>query len=238
MYEMQRPRPVSRHRPADCSASFAPLDRLPGAVTLTGAPVARITSGSGVPLAGWVRVFSLPTARGCPRAGAAKFLFAGGSECRLWPVARGFPFAGWLGASSHLRPEISPCRVAPGPPRPVARGFPLPVAPDLSGPEGPQMPRCRVAPSPPRPMAQGFPLPGGSGFLRARRPADTRCRVARGWPLAGGPEFPLCRRLRVSLAPAGARKSHCRVAPESPLASGQRPFLCRVAPGFPPLPVA
>ena len=178
MYEMQRPRPVSRHRPADCSASFAPLDRLPGAVTLTGAPVARITSGSGVPLAGWVRVFSLPTARGCPRADAAKFLFAGGSECRLWPVARGFPYAGWLGVSSHLRPEVSPCRVAP----------------DLSGPEGPQMPVAGGSGLTPRQWRRVSSVPTAPvPPLRPRARGNSHCRVAPESPLTSGQRPFLCR---------------------------------------------
>ncbi len=213
LYEKEGPRPVSRHRPADCSASFAPLDHYRGR---------NLNRRSGCPdhqrlrssLAWWVRVFSLPTARGCPRAGAAKFLFAGGSECRLWPVARGFPFAGWLGASSRLRPEVSRCRVAPSPPRPVARDFPLPGG---SGPpqvRGPEVPRCRVAPSPPRPVARGFPLPGGSGSLRAEGP---QMPVA-GWlgvgPLAGGAEFPPCRRLRVFPCARGRE--------EFPIAGGSR----------------
>ena len=225
MYEMQRPRPVSRHRPADCSASFAPLDRLPGAVTLTGAPVARITSGSGVPLAGWVRVFSLPTARGCPHAGAAKFLFAGGSECRLWPVARGFPFAGWLGASSHLRPEISPCRVASGPPRPVARGVPLPVAP---GPLKPVDLRCPVAGwlrISPGPKARRYPLPGGSGLAPRRWPRVSSVPTAPGFPCARGrEEIPL---------PGGSRKPSNQW-PEAlplPVGSGVSPFASGL--GFP-----
>src|SRR5215469_12413296 len=51
MYEMEGPRPVSRHRPADFSASFAPLDHLPGPGTLPGAPVDRITGWLGAPRA-------------------------------------------------------------------------------------------------------------------------------------------------------------------------------------------
>jgi len=60
MYEMEGPRPVSRHVPADFSASFAPLDRLPGPGTLPGAPVAT----------------SSPGGSGLPRAVAQAFLFA------------------------------------------------------------------------------------------------------------------------------------------------------------------
>ena len=44
MYEMEGPRPASRHRPADFSASFAPLDHLPGPGTL---PVLRSTGSPG-----------------------------------------------------------------------------------------------------------------------------------------------------------------------------------------------
>src|SRR5215469_10740101 len=49
---------------------------------------------------------------------------------RVPPLADGprFPLRRWLGASSHLRPEVSPCRVAPDPLRPVTQGVPLPVA--------------------------------------------------------------------------------------------------------------
>jgi hypothetical protein len=59
MYEMEGPRPASRHRPADFSASFAPLGHLPGPGTL---PVFRSR-----PVHRWL---------GAPRAVAQAFLFA------------------------------------------------------------------------------------------------------------------------------------------------------------------
>jgi hypothetical protein len=68
MYEMEGPRLISRRRPADFSASFAPLDRLPEPVTLpaarsgTGSPVARVTR------AGWLRLARVPSGRGSPQA--------------------------------------------------------------------------------------------------------------------------------------------------------------------------
>ena len=80
MYEMEGPRPVSRHRPADFSASFAPLDHLPGPGTL---PVLRSTGspgGSGLP-APWLRLSSLPTSPGLPPSRVApSTTLAGGSE--------------------------------------------------------------------------------------------------------------------------------------------------------------
>jgi hypothetical protein len=68
MYEMEGPRPVSRHRPADFSASFAPLDYLPGPGTLPSIPVATgPPGGSGLP-APWLGLSSLPPGRGFPQA--------------------------------------------------------------------------------------------------------------------------------------------------------------------------
>src|SRR5579863_6523396 len=55
MYEMQGPRPVSRHRPADFSASFAPLNHLPGPGTH---PAARSR-----PDHRWLGVSPLPVAQ-------------------------------------------------------------------------------------------------------------------------------------------------------------------------------
>ncbi len=60
MYEMEGPRPVSRRRPADFSASFAPVDPPSGASNLTSVPVARITSWLGIPRAGWPKKYPLP----------------------------------------------------------------------------------------------------------------------------------------------------------------------------------
>ena len=73
MYEMEGPRPVSRHRPADFSASFAPLDHLPGPGTL---PVLRSTGspgGSGLP-APWLKDSPLCQQTGvAPKPGGAKY---------------------------------------------------------------------------------------------------------------------------------------------------------------------
>ena len=146
---------------------------------------------------------------------------------RVPPLAggRGFPFAGWLGASSHLRPEISPCRVAPGPPRPVARGFPLPVAP---GPLKPVDLRCPVAGwlrIPPGPKARRYPLPGGSGLAPRRWPRVSSVPTAPGFPCARGrEEIPL---------PGGSRKPSYQW-PEAlplPVGSGVSPFASGL--GFP-----
>jgi len=138
MYEMEGPRLVSRRRPADCSASIAPLDHLPGPVAWPAfrSPETPVAQGSpsrggseflrrspGVApkataeslFAGWVRVFSLPKARGCPSADGSSSSSPGGSGCRPWPVTRGFTL----------------CRVARAVLVPKARGHPLPVAPGL-----------------------------------------------------------------------------------------------------------
>ena len=67
MYEIQGPRPVSRHVPADFSASFAPLNHLPGPGTLPvlrSRPDHRVARGSravarGFPLCHRARGFPL-----------------------------------------------------------------------------------------------------------------------------------------------------------------------------------
>ena len=83
MYEMEGPRAVSRHRPADFSASFAPLNHLPGPGTL---PVFRSTGapgGSGLP-APWLGLSSLPTSPGFPPSQVAPSnSLAGGSGLSL-----------------------------------------------------------------------------------------------------------------------------------------------------------
>jgi len=81
MYEMEGPRPVSRHRPADFSASFAPLDHLPGPGTLPvfrSRPVHRVARGFPAP---WPGLSSLPTSPGFPPSRVAPSISsAGGSE--------------------------------------------------------------------------------------------------------------------------------------------------------------
>ena len=91
MYEMEGPRPASRHRPADFSASFAPLDHLPGPGTL---PVLRSTGspgGSGGSPRRWLGLSSLPTSRGFPQAGWRQVFPSPVARGFLSPNDRGFP---------------------------------------------------------------------------------------------------------------------------------------------------
>ena len=96
MYEMEGPRPVSRHRPADFSASFAPFNHLPGPGTR---PVARSRPdhrwlgsspcrGSGFPLCQRAGV--------SPKPGGAKYFLSRWRRAFLPPDNRGFPQAEWL----------------------------------------------------------------------------------------------------------------------------------------------
>ena len=91
MYEMEGPRPVSRHVPADFSASFAPLDHLPGPGTL---PVLR----------------SRPDHRwlGAPRAVAQAFLFATWPGVSPKPGSAGYFLSRWLRAFLHQLTGVSP----------------------------------------------------------------------------------------------------------------------------------
>jgi hypothetical protein len=106
MYEMQRPRPISRHRPADFSASFAPFDHLPGPGTL---PVFRSTGspgGSGTPRAA-AQAFLIANGPGFPPSQVApSSSFTGGSE---------LPFRPMTGVSPKPKAQSIPFRrVAPG----------------------------------------------------------------------------------------------------------------------------
>lgn len=85
MYEMQRPRPVSRCRPADFSASFAPLDHLPGPATLPVFQLPSSPAGFGTPPGRVARELPFardlefpqsPSAPSISRAVAQSFLFA------------------------------------------------------------------------------------------------------------------------------------------------------------------
>jgi hypothetical protein len=120
MYEMEGPRPASRHRPADFSASFAPLGHLPGPGTLpvfrstgtpggSGAPRAvaqafLFANEPGFPPAGWRRIFPSPWLRAffhrmtgvSPKPKGSSFLFAGGSELSSHYATRGCPSAAQL----------------------------------------------------------------------------------------------------------------------------------------------
>jgi len=122
MYEMEGPRPASRHRPADFSASFAPLDHLPGPGTR---PAARSRPdhrwlgvspcrGSGFPLCRQAGV--------SPKPGGAKYFLSRWRRAFSPPNNRGFPQAEWLqvfpspgGAELSCRQTtgVSPSRIAP-----------------------------------------------------------------------------------------------------------------------------
>jgi hypothetical protein len=231
MYEMEGPRPVSRHRPADFSASFAPLNHLPGPGTLPGGPVDRVTGwlegsprrGSGFPLcqqAGvspkpggakyfprqWLRAFSHQMTGVAPKPNGSSFPSPTAQSFLLRNITRGFPSATCL--------EVFPL--------PLAQGFLL---------------RARLGVSPPphalkfslSRVARGFPLrvsplPPAPRFPRDQRPQSlpntgwsgvSPSPVARSFPLAGGAEFPPRRSAGLLLA--------------------RRPgvVLCRVARGFP-----
>ena len=201
MYEMEGPRPASRHRPADFSASFVPLGHLPGPGTL---PVFRSTGspgGSGLP-APWLRPSSLPTSPGFPPSRVAPSIsLAGGSELSfhqmtgvspkpkgssrpLRRVAQSFLLITRLGVSPpphtlkfslHRWPEVPPCGF---PPCRVAPGFPR----DQRSQSSPNTGWPGVAPAP---MARSFLLTGGARLLLARKPGVVLCRVARGFPFAG-----------------------------------------------------
>jgi hypothetical protein len=240
MYEMEGPRLVSRRRPADCSASIAPLDHLPGPVAWPAfrSPETPVAQGSpsrggseflrrspGVApkataeslFAGWVRVFSLPKARGCPSADGSSSSSPGGSGCRPWPVTRGFTLCRVARVSSCQRPAVIPCRWLRGfPRRRVARGRPLaggsgcPCAEgprsSLAGGSGPPVPvarnaLCRVAPNPPLATARGCPLTGDLEFPLRRWPGVSPWPGGSGFPLRLLP-FPVVRKfLRLSSGP-------------------------------------
>src|SRR6516164_9416455 len=109
MYEMEGPRPVSRHRPADFSASIAPLDYLPGPGTL---PVFRSRPDHRV-------------ARG-PRAAARALPFANKPGFPPSPLAPGISLTGWLRAFFHQLTGVSPSQ--------KAQDFPSPTGSELSSP--------------------------------------------------------------------------------------------------------
>jgi hypothetical protein len=134
MYEMVRPRPVSRRRPADCSASFAPLDpvrdRQPGRIA--GRPAlqrlrfrpCRVAQGpappprrQGEPFTRWLRVFTPPVTTLRPIAGASEFSL----HHQL-----GFPLRRWFQGPSSPWRRVSP---PPGGSKPLlARGPGQPFA--------------------------------------------------------------------------------------------------------------
>ena len=174
MYEMEGPRPVSRHRPADFSASFAPFDHLPGPGTRPAARSRPDHRWLGVFPVPWLRLSSLPTSRGFPQARwrqvfpqpvAQSFLAArqpGFPPSRMTqvfplPVAQSFLLITQLGVSPPPHKlKLSLCRVVPG------------FSP---GPEAPASAQYRWRRASPRPEAAehahyqvvwGFPRTGGT----------------------------------------------------------------------------
>jgi hypothetical protein len=118
MYEMEGPRPVSRHVPADFSASFAPLDHLPGPGTL---PVLRSTGspgGSGLPRAVARAVLFANEPGVAPKPGGAEYFLSRWLRAFLHqmtgvspkPKGSSFPFAGWLRAFFSSRNSGFPLR--------------------------------------------------------------------------------------------------------------------------------
>ena len=103
MYEMQRPRPVSRSRPADFSASIAPLDHLPGPATLPVFQLPGSPAGFGTPPGRVARElpfakdFEFPQSPAAPsisRAMAQSFLSPPDPGFPPKPSDSSFPFAG------------------------------------------------------------------------------------------------------------------------------------------------
>jgi len=205
MYEMQRPRPVSRRRPADFSASFAPLDHLPGPATLPVVRSPRSPAGLGLPRAGWPGNYPSPKALSFPKAKRLQAFPAPWLRAFFSPRDRGFP----QGQATHVFPSPRWLRAffsphsSGFPLRQLTRSFPFagwlggfppcrwrralpwPEASELPIAGGPGFPPCRVA--------RSFLFADGAGLLLARRPGFALCRVARGFPLTGGSGFPLRR---------------------------------------------
>jgi hypothetical protein len=230
MYEMEGPRLASRRRPADFSASFAPLDRLPGPEPdrCSGCPDHQRLRN---PRAGWLRVFSFADGPGLPPCRQRRVPLRRVAQSAASGQRPGaFPFAGWLGVSSYLWPEVAPCRWLRVTPSPRARGIPLPGWFRASSRQWLEDARCRVArgcpragwrrvssspvaPGSPRAKARGFPFAGWLRVLPGPRPEVSPLPGGSGFSPGQGPRFPLC-----------------RVAPGSPRARGPGISLCRVAP--------
>ena len=224
MYEMEGPRLVSRHRPADCSA---PLRRSTAyrARNLTSAPVAQITGGSGVPRAGVARGFPLAGGGGFPPVPVAQGLPSpGGSELSSRYATRGFPSAAQFEVFPFADgPELSSPHLARGFPSATSfEVFPAPVAQSFL-----LVSRLGVSPPPhtlkfslrrwPEVPPCGFPsCRVAPGFSRDQRPQSL---PNTGWP--GVSPEPVVRSL---LLTGGAG-----------LLLARKPgvVLCRVARGFP-----
>ena len=181
MYEMEGPRPVSRRRPADFSASFAPLDHLPGPATLPVFRSPRSPAGLGLPRAGWPGNSPSPDDSGFPpKSSDSRSFPRRGSELSFRQMTRGFP----QGQEAQVFPSPRWLRAFFSP---HSSGFPL------------------------RQLARSFPFAGGSGvspFAGWRRdlpwPEASELPSA-GWPgvspAPGGSEFPLRRWRRASPCP-------------------------------------
>jgi hypothetical protein len=213
MYEMQRPRPVSRRRPADFSASFAPLDHLPGPATLPVVRLPRSPAGFGTPPgrvarelpfakdfefpqsqrlqvfpAPWLRAFFRHMTRGFPQGQRLKFsLRRGWLRAFFSPHGSGFP----LRQLAQSFPFAGGARLL----RARRPGFALcRVAPGSSLARGLEITHCRVARGFPRagwlgvsssPVALGFSLPEGPDLPFAGWLGVSPLPVARGFPFAG-----------------------------------------------------
>jgi hypothetical protein len=215
MYEMEGPRPVLRHRPADCSArsrrstTYQGQERSPG---LWSRPDHRVARGfprrgrriplcqqaRGFPHAGWRRVlpqpvaqsFLLPIDRGFPQAKGLKF--------PLRRVAQSFPLITQLGVSPpphnlkfslRRRPRaFFAARDSGFPPPPQLRSFPC-----AGGPRFPLAgsPLAGVAPGFPQGQRpQSLPNTGWPGVSPAPWLGVSSLPVAPDFSLPESPELP------------------------------------------------
>ncbi len=218
MYEMEGPRPASRRRPADFSASLR-RSTTTRARNTPSAPVDRITGWLGGSPRRRLRLSSLPTSPGFPPSRAAPSISsAGGSELSFHqmtgvspsqkaqvfpsPVAQSFLLRTWLGVSPPpytLKFSLSPVAqglllitwlgVSPPPRKPEV--FPAPVAQSFS-----VITWLGVSPPPRdlkfslRRVAQGFLL---RTWLGASPPPCTLKFSLRRWPEVPPCGFPPCR---------------------------------------------
>jgi hypothetical protein len=148
---------------------------------------------------GWLRVFSFADGPGLPPCRQRRVPLRRVAQSAASGQRPGaFPFAGWLGVSSYLWPEVAPCRWLRVTPSPRARGIPLPGWFRASPRQWLEDARCRVARGCPRagwrrvsssPVAPGLPGTSGPGIpLRRVAPGSPRAK-ARGFPLPGGAGF-------------------------------------------------
>ena len=201
MYEMQRPRPVSRSRPADFSASFAPLDHLPGPATLPVIRLPRSPAGFGTPPSRWPGNYPSPKTLSFPKAQRLQVFPAPWLRAFFRHLTRGFPQSratqvfpspGWLRAFFSPHGSGFPLRQ-------LAQSFPFAGGARLLLARRPEFALCRVAPG--SSLARGpeithcrwpgvSPAPGGSEFPPRRWRRAPPCPKARTCPLPGGSGFP------------------------------------------------